>query len=53
MRFVLLDVIFSTLGLCATQEIFPSRQYCYHAAYPIGNKPNNYMMIEMPYLVLA
>ena len=26
MQFVQLDVIFSNLGLCAAQEIFPSRQ---------------------------
>ena len=53
MQYVLLNVMYSTLVLCATGETLSLRLYYCQLAYPFDNKPNNDMMIEKSFLVLT
>ena len=53
MQYLLLNVMYSTLELCATGEILSWRLYYCQLTYPFGNTPNNDMIIEKPSLVLT
>jgi hypothetical protein len=53
MQYLLLNVMYSTLELCATGEILSLRLYYCQLTYPFGNTPNNDMIIEKPFLVLT